>query len=380
MSFKDLYSEVKKRKMEALGKKEIVDAVEKHGKILGIKGRFEDPKKVISHMYASEKVVIKPRDILKTDLTPYDVVYIGCPGSEIPSTHHIKFVDYVDQGGWLITTDWALKFIVETCFPGFIKWNGNKTSQQDAIVKCEIMNPDHPFLAGVTKEISQDKFKKAGSGLKSTEFRWWLEKRSFPIVVLNGTAVRVLISSWQLKNNWGSEPVLVEFGYGNKGGRVVHMISHAHLQKGGEKGKYASALIFTNILDEVVAQKKGIKRKGAPSYVDASDALKGGAHSPKVSQVPLEDQWVMSSSEKAQYLTPSSSDSGLTGTAQVEEISVNDSSFSYSSKCVSCDFDFGDHEGKVYRCKGCKGLYHNNCLKIAMTQGTCPKCNKILLW
>ena len=40
MSWKDLYSEVKKRKMEALDKKEVVQAVEKHGKILAISGRY----------------------------------------------------------------------------------------------------------------------------------------------------------------------------------------------------------------------------------------------------------------------------------------------------------------------------------------------------
>ena len=51
MSWKDLYSEVKKRKMEALDKKEVVQAVEKHGKILAVSGRYERPKKdVESHI------------------------------------------------------------------------------------------------------------------------------------------------------------------------------------------------------------------------------------------------------------------------------------------------------------------------------------------
>ncbi len=38
-SEKDLYSEVKRRKMEALGKKDVVKAVEKHGRILAVEGR-----------------------------------------------------------------------------------------------------------------------------------------------------------------------------------------------------------------------------------------------------------------------------------------------------------------------------------------------------
>ena len=45
-SWKDLYSEVKQRKMEALNKKDVVKAVEEHGKILAVEGRYEKPKKI----------------------------------------------------------------------------------------------------------------------------------------------------------------------------------------------------------------------------------------------------------------------------------------------------------------------------------------------
>lgn len=41
MSYKDLYSEVRRRKMEALNKKDVVKAVEKSGKMLFIDGKFE---------------------------------------------------------------------------------------------------------------------------------------------------------------------------------------------------------------------------------------------------------------------------------------------------------------------------------------------------
>ncbi|MCK4238000.1 MAG: hypothetical protein KAX33_02685, partial [Candidatus Lokiarchaeota archaeon] len=79
-NWKNLYSEVKKRKIEALNKKGVVEAVEKHGKILAVSGRYEKPEKIIPHMYASEKKVIKPKDVMKIDLNHYDVVLIGCPG------------------------------------------------------------------------------------------------------------------------------------------------------------------------------------------------------------------------------------------------------------------------------------------------------------
>ena len=113
-SWKDIYSEVKKRKMEALNKNNVVKAVEKHGKILAVDGRFEKPKKIIQHMYASEKKIIKPNDILKTNLNLYDVVLIGCPGKADTLQSSIvqsKIREFVSNGGWLLTTDWCLHYL-----------------------------------------------------------------------------------------------------------------------------------------------------------------------------------------------------------------------------------------------------------------------------
>jgi hypothetical protein len=372
-SWKDLYSEVKKRKLEALNKKDVVKAVEQHGKILAINGRFEKPKKVIDHMYASVKKVIKPEDILKIDLNRYDVVLIGCPGDKIPSAAHPKIKNYVLNGGWLLTTDWVIRTIVELNFYGYIKWNEKKTD--DAIVACQIIEPDHPFLDGVISEISQSKWQKQTKSLKKDEFRWWLENRSFPIQILNHKEVRILIASHELEKKWGEAPVLVYFDYGKKGGRVIHMISHTHLQRGSAKGRFASALILTNILDEKVSQKMGISKKATPGYVSNWEAPQH-----QTSPQSLEDQWV-AIPQQDNYTTPSMEGSGfgLTGTSQI--IEANDTNFSFISKCVYCEYDFVDYNGKIYLCKECGAPYHESCLNLQVNgEGTCKKCSRILLW
>ena len=371
-SWKDLYSEVKKRKLEALNKKDVVKAVEQHGKILAINGRFEKPKKVIDHMYASVKKVIKPEDVLKIDLNRYDVVLIGCPGDKIPSAAHPKIKNYVLNGGWLLTTDWVIRTIVELNFYGYIKWNEKKT--EDAVVACQIIEPDHPFLDGVISEISQSKWQKQTKSLKKDEFRWWLENRSFPIQILNHKEVHILIASHELEKKWGEAPVLVYFDYGKKGGRVIHMISHTHLQRGSAKGRFASALILTNILDEKVSQKMGISKKATPGYVSNWEAPQH-----QTSPQSLEDQWV-AIPQQDNYTTPSMEGSGfgLTGTSQI--IEANDTNFSFISKCVYCEYDFVDYNGKIYLCKECGAPYHESCLNLQIYEGTCKKCSRILLW
>ncbi|MFO8020314.1 MAG: hypothetical protein R6U96_16945 [Promethearchaeia archaeon] len=407
MSFKDLYSEVKKRKMQALNKKDVVKAVEKHGKILAVDGKFEKVKKVIKHIYASEKEIIKTRnlkDILKTDLNRFDVVLLGCPGNNIPRAAHPKIKRYVEQGGWLITTDWVIKSIIEPVFPGYIRWNGNRSD--DTVVSCQILEPNHPFLDGVISEISKSKWQESAKDVKKKEFKWWLENRSFPIQVVNHQAVRVLIASWELKNKYGEAPVLVYFDYGKQGGRIIHMISHTHLQKGGEKGKYASALILTNILDEKVARKMGISKgqpaKPAQRYQDPSSPnqnqnyvtpqMPPAQSNPPSNQSAFEENWVFSSqnqSDQNDYVTPDNigSEGGkgaegvdLTGTSKIVETDVNDPSFSFADECAYCGYDFGEYQGKVFTCNECGTHYHENCINQQVQEGVCKKCGRILLW
>jgi len=375
MSWKDLYSEVKKRKMEALDKKDIVQAVEKHGKILAVTGRYEKPKKVIEHMYASLKKVISEKEIMKEDLTLYDVVFIGCPGSDIPYASHPKVRDFVMNGGWLITTDWAIRSIIENIFPGYIRWNRAKTA--DAVVACQIIDPNHPFLEGVLSEIQQSKWQKQTvKDTKKSEFRWWLETRSFPIQIINNQTVRVLIGSWEIQNKWGESPVLVEFDYGKNGGRVIHMISHTHLQKGGAKGKYASALILTNILDEKISQKMGISKKPTPQYVSDWQSPQSQKHD---YQPPSEEQWI-SPPQQTDYLKLATGGTGLTETSQIIEVNINSPDFSFASKCIYCGYDFTENIGKILICQVCKAPYHENCINIQVNEGTCKKCGRILLW
>ena len=258
-----LYSEVRRRKITALNKVHAVTAVEKHAGLLVFDGVHEKADQIFDFIYANKKKIVEDRvEIGKTineGLDQYNMIIIGCPGSNIPEEAFDKIELYVRYGGWLLCTDWCIEYIIEKIFPGYIAKGGERT--KDAIVKCQITLPNHPFLDGVLSELQQITWKKGkkkkdidqDKDLEIDEFRWWVEYRSFPIKVLRPDLVDVLIASWEIETLWGEAPVLVCFDYGK--GKIIHMISHAHLQKGSEKGKYVSAMIITNILELAVAQK-----------------------------------------------------------------------------------------------------------------------------
>ena len=110
MSYKDLYSEVKKMKQQG-SKKDVVKAVEKHGRILAVEGRFEKPKKVINNMYGQVRLTIKPPQVPKYDLSNYDLVLLGCPADKIPESSHPKIRNFVENGGFVkITSNLRFSF------------------------------------------------------------------------------------------------------------------------------------------------------------------------------------------------------------------------------------------------------------------------------
>ncbi|MHA1370913.1 MAG: PHD finger domain-containing protein [Promethearchaeota archaeon] len=414
MSEKNLYSEVKRRKMEALGKAKIVKAVEKFGKILTISGKYDQPEKVIKYTYASVKDSITPKQFNKINLNKYDFVVIGCPGNEIPSQYHYRFREFVENGGWILSTDWVLRTIIEPLFPGYIRWNNEKTA--DTVVSCEIVDPSHPFMHGVIESLKSYKGKGASSGGpksykvaalpgKQPTFRWWLEDKSFPIEVLRKNDVKVLIKSYEIQKKWGAAPVFVYFTFGR--GLVAHFISHTHLQKGASKGKFASAIIITNLLDECVKYKYGVdiggsggyrdpnqpQRTMAPPYFDSATSAGGykpafgsmqdqAPYSPGGQYYPQsQPTYDPNIADPSQSVMPGQ-DKGITpefgGVAKAFE---NQLLQDRTQRCVVCGGDFISYQGRIMECDSCNALYHFECLQQQIDlEGVCRSCGKVLLY
>ena len=120
---------------------------------------------------------------------------------------------FVESGGFLFTTDWALKHIIEPAFPGYIKYNGRSTA--DEVVRVEILSEEDPFLKSLIGE--------------NDDPQWWLEGSSYPIRVLDKENVEVLVKSKDIKQRYDDSAVFVSFDHGK--GKIYHMISHFYLQR-----------------------------------------------------------------------------------------------------------------------------------------------------
>lgn len=163
---------------------------------------------------------VTPAQLLKMDLKPDQTVYVNCPSSFPPEAAK-KLSGFVESGGMLITTDWALKYVLEVGFPNTVKYNGHASG--DEVVSIEIVDTNDDVLKGF---IDQE---------KDAAPVWWLEGSSYPIQVLDRERVKVLVRSDELKRRYGEDPVIISFEWGK--GIVYHMISHFYLQRSETRTK-----------------------------------------------------------------------------------------------------------------------------------------------
>lgn len=157
-------------------------------------------------------VVISPSAAAGVKYRPDQTVFINCPGN-LNDKAIRKLVTFVNEGGLLITTDWALQNVLEKAFPDKVRYNQRATG--DEVVRITVKDPENPIVKGFLEA--------EGDPL------WWLEGSSYPIEILDKENVKVLVYSNELKERYGESPVIIEFEHGE--GKVIHMISHFYLQR-----------------------------------------------------------------------------------------------------------------------------------------------------
>ena len=189
---------------------EALDAIEASD-IVVVEGCYDHVELVLGALELPYQT-IQAGHLHRVHLRPDQLLVINCPG-QLPAPEIVQVRDFVAAGGTLFSTDWALRNVLEPAFPGLVEFNERPT--HDDVVRIDIIESDSPYLTGVL-DADDDP-------------QWWLEGSSYPIRVLDKKQVRVLITSRELGEKYGEEPVAVVFNFGK--GEVFHMISHYFLQR-----------------------------------------------------------------------------------------------------------------------------------------------------
>lgn len=203
-----------------------------------VRGCYDFAEDVLSAMQVPFALV-EGGHLAQTTLRPEQAVLVNCPGAlERGAIDQLRA--FVEGGGYLVTTDWALKNVLEVGFPGFVQYNGRPSA--DDVVRVEIVDRGAEMLRDLLD--SRD------------DPQWWLEGSSYPIRVLDASKVEVLIRSKEMELKYGEAPIAVRFVYGK--GEVFHIVSHYYLQRTEtrtqrQKANAASYLAAKGIVDSQAA-------------------------------------------------------------------------------------------------------------------------------
>jgi hypothetical protein len=187
-----------------------LDAVEA-GDVVVVAGVYDHVESVLGALEVPH-VLVQPLELDRLELRPEQLLIVNCPG-QVSGAAITRIRAFVEAGGSLFTTDWALRHVIEPAFPGVLSFSKQPTP--DDVVRIEVRDRENIYLQGVLD--GQD------------DPQWWLEGASYPITVLDQERVQVLITSCELKDKYGEAPVAVWFRWGE--GDVFHMISHYYLQR-----------------------------------------------------------------------------------------------------------------------------------------------------
>ncbi|MFA6461899.1 MAG: hypothetical protein WCV90_06550 [Candidatus Woesearchaeota archaeon] len=187
-------------------------------RIVVIPGQYDSVEKVLSPAGIPYKIANG-----YTNLDPKQILLVNCPGRTLDYRYRGKsgteaLQAFVNAGGYLVTTDWALESVIMNAFPGHVERGKHNTS--DDLVEVDLIASGSPYTKGL------------GNGaLKPI---WWLESSSYPIRPLRKEGLEILLGSAEMGNKYGESPIAVKFPVGE--GRVIHVTSHFYLQT--VKSKY----------------------------------------------------------------------------------------------------------------------------------------------
>jgi len=223
---------------------------------------------VVPGSYDSVEKVLKMADTphrvssARINLDPKQTVFINCPGNHINFGYKGKsgldcLSDFVEDGGFLVTTDWALESIIMKSFPGYITHAGTDTG--DDVVEVDRIAANSPYTRGL--------------GKGSLRPVWWLEGASYPIKPLRNKDLDILLASQEMEKRYGHGPIAVKFHAGK--GRVIHVTSHFYLQT--SKSKYDAQSKFSGL--DFATKFIGMAKKDASQIPDINSVSFGALES-----------------------------------------------------------------------------------------------------
>jgi hypothetical protein len=180
--------------------------------IIEVKGQWDDSGHVL-HYFGLPATKVNTNVVNKFDFSHSNVVIVDCAGN-LNQDAIEALRSFVWNGGYLVSTDWALDNFVVRAFPGAIEWNGGYSYPDLVDAICVDFGTD--YLKGCVPVA-----------------RWKLDDKCQTVQVVRPEYVHVLVRSRMLSRQDpdGLGILAATFQYGK--GQVLHVVGHFDINSSG---------------------------------------------------------------------------------------------------------------------------------------------------
>jgi len=199
--------------------------------ILVVLGDF-DKIELVLEAYGWPHTKIERQALVRRKYPAAKLLFINC-ARKPPAPEARKLVSiikrFVQRGGWVVTSDWAIEPYLTDAFPDRVKLFEGKRRQPDTTVTVHPSSTD-PLLEGVFSRRARS--------------AWWLEETSKLFTV--GGRVDVLVDSDDMLRRYGTKAVVFRFRYGR--GLVLHLLGHFYQKDGNRMGLVGMHTLINNVI------------------------------------------------------------------------------------------------------------------------------------
>ncbi len=195
-------------------------------RILVVKGLFDRIEAVLE-VHAIPHTVVE--GLRGRTLRADQVLFVNCGRAPLGFEPE-RVAAFVREGGWLMTSDWALEPYVTESFPDLVRIAQGAPRQRDVVVEIAEAAPGHPLLRGALDP--------------KRKLLWWLEDESV-FFRLSGSA-EVLVRSEEMKRRFGTEVVAFTKAIGK--GRIAHVLGHFLQEQGTLEGVAGMQRVILNFV------------------------------------------------------------------------------------------------------------------------------------
>jgi hypothetical protein len=243
--------------------------------IIVVKGKFDKIENVLEGIKIPYKLITK-EDLQRLNLKDCDVLLINCDDMQdekdrLRQRELKKIREFLKRGGYLFTSDWGLKYILEELFSGKAKAIKSPGNTEKIRMEVNIYPKKgfgaHPLLKDV---FIRFKDPKASRIEHEIDFTWRIHEESF-LIKFDPHRVTVLAESPELGKRYGYPAVVITFLVDEKGriykagmykdisklrgGRVLHVIGHFDEQR----SKWDEYLLQNMLLNFLIEKNLRVK-------------------------------------------------------------------------------------------------------------------------